>query len=110
MIKSTQTQLENIVKEAIEYAMTVSVKFDTKFSMEEAVAALREAIDTAPIKGVEAKFVSMLNQIKEREYTGVITSVSDSGLCKIKLISGNFKSFYINNVRSITASGFTYVK
>jgi DNA modification methylase len=56
------------------------------------------------------KPVKLLEKLRERTYTGVIVSTHDSGLCKIKLDNNEFKSFYINNVRSITASGFTYVK
>ena len=71
---------------------------------------MREAIHWVPIKDVEAKFVTMLTTLREREFTGVATSLSETGLCKIVLPNGQFKSFYMSNVRSITADGFTYVK
>jgi hypothetical protein len=110
MIKSTQEQITNIIFEAIEYSFKVTVSFDTKFTIEESIAALREAIFVSPIAKVENTFVKLLEKLRERTYTGVIVSTHDSGLCKIKLDNNEFKSFYINNVRSITASGFTYYK
>lgn len=110
MIKSTQQQLTNTIKDAIEYESVITVKFDVKFTIEEAQAALREAIHWVPIKDVEAKFVTMLTTLREREFTGTVTSLSETGLVKIVLPNGQFKSFYMSNVRSITADGFTYVK
>jgi hypothetical protein len=110
MIKSTQQQLINTIQDAIEYENIITVKFDVKFTIEEAVAALRESIHSAPIKDVEAKFTTMLSTLREREFTGTVTSLNEAGLCKIVLPNGAFKSFYMSNVRSITADGFTYVK
>lgn len=109
-MKATQSIINDRIATAYTSKTQIAVSFDTLFTPEFATAALREAIENVPVNKLENEFLRLLELGRERSYKGIIVEMNSYGLCKIELNNGEYKSFYLNNVKSVTSASFHYTK
>ena len=110
MIKSTQSQIVNRVKSAIDNSSEVTIKFFVKSTAKNLAKSIRNAIATSTVVNLEASILKNVDAINIRQYDGVITSMDEKGLCKIKLENGDYKSLYVNKLVQLHVDGFVYSK